>query len=432
MNTKIAKKINQNFYYGWVIVGLAALSLFFSSPGQSYGISTFINSYIETFQISRTTISVIYSTATLISGLSLLGIGKLVDRFGQRIVFIFCGVMLAITCIFNSFISGIYMIFFGFLASRYFGQGSLALIPSTLVPQWFKGKRALAIGIYGIGGSLASVSVPALNIWMINNYGWQSSWRIWSLLIILIFLPLMWTLVVNTPEEIGVLPDNKSINSIDDINEERVSIEQNSWTLKNAMKTKEFWFLGFCVTITPMITTGLVFHFFSIMSEKGIYQSQAAYILGLMGLPGFIAPIIGGFILDKWNPKYVFSITFVIETFALLILIFVKTPIAAVLFMLIYGIAKSVQDVSGKVMWPNYFGRKYLGSIQAAATMFIVIGSAFGPIPFGAVFDNLGSYNWAIIAMAFISLLSSIIGLLCNKPKLPVTFENNTFINSAN
>lgn len=418
MNTRIAKKINQSFYYGWVIVGLAALSLFFSSPGQSYGISTFINSYIETFQISRTTISVVYSTATLISGLSLLAIGKLVDRFGQRIIFIFCGGMLAITCIFNSFISGIYMIFFGFLALRYFGQGSLSLIPSTLVPQWFKGRRALAIGIYGIGGSLASVSVPALNIWMINNYGWQSSWRIWAILLIVIFLPIMWILVVNTPEEIGVLPDNKSIENVDDINEERINMEQTSWTLENAMKTKEFWFLGFCVTITPMITTGLVFHFFSIMSEKGISQSQAAYILGIMGIPGFIAPIIGGFILDKWKPKYIFSITFVIESFALVILVFVKTTSLAIVFMVIYGIAKSVQDVSGKVMWPNFFGRKYLGSIQAAATMFIVVGSAFGPIPFGAAFDNLGNYNWAIIAMATISILSSIIGLLCNKPKL--------------
>ncbi len=52
MKYTFAKKINKTFYYGWVILLLSALSTFFSSPGQTYSISTFIDSYIKEFGYS--------------------------------------------------------------------------------------------------------------------------------------------------------------------------------------------------------------------------------------------------------------------------------------------------------------------------------------------------------------------------------------------
>lgn len=41
------------FFYGWIIVGLSALTFFFSGPGQTYSVSVFIDSYIAEFSWSR-------------------------------------------------------------------------------------------------------------------------------------------------------------------------------------------------------------------------------------------------------------------------------------------------------------------------------------------------------------------------------------------
>jgi len=65
------------FYYGWIIVALAALSIFFSGPGQTYSISIFINEYVSVFGWSRTFISSLYSGATILSGTLLFIIGSI-------------------------------------------------------------------------------------------------------------------------------------------------------------------------------------------------------------------------------------------------------------------------------------------------------------------------------------------------------------------
>ena len=44
-------------------------------------------------------------------------------------------------------------------------------------------------------------------------------------------------------------------------------------------------------------------------------------------------------------------------------------------------------------IWPNYYGRRYLGSIRGAATTMMVAAAALGPLPFALGFDLTGSYS---------------------------------------
>ena len=226
MNIKLSKTINQRLFYGWLMAAMAGVSIFFSAPGQTYSISTFIDAYIKEFEFSRTTISTIYSIATIASGMTIVFMGKLVDRYGQRTMMFIAGFALAMTCLFNSFISSILMLAIGFFFLRYFGQGSLTLIPSSLVPQWFEEKRAFAISLANLGGMLANMIVPAFNIWLISTYSWQTAWRVWSIVIIIFFLPLVYFLIVNKPEDINLLPDNKEVLSHEDLLAEMDEVEK--------------------------------------------------------------------------------------------------------------------------------------------------------------------------------------------------------------
>jgi hypothetical protein len=45
----------------------------------------------------------------------------------------------------------------------------------------------------------------------------------------------------------------------------------------------------------------------------------------------------------------------------------VKPVIGAVIFILIYGLVTSIQNISISVLWVQYFGRKHLGSIRAGS-----------------------------------------------------------------
>ena len=59
------------FFYGWVIVGIATLSIICSIPGQTAGIGLFTDDLIETLAITRNQLSVAYMVGTIISGLAL-------------------------------------------------------------------------------------------------------------------------------------------------------------------------------------------------------------------------------------------------------------------------------------------------------------------------------------------------------------------------
>lgn len=414
----IALKLNKGFYYGWVIVLLSAMTFFLSAPGQTYSISVFINVYKEEFGYSSTMISSAYSIATILSGTLLVFMGKAIDKFGVRKMLIIVTIMLGITTFFNSFVSSIYMIFFGFIFLRYFGQGSMTLIPSTLVPQWFEKKRAFAISLASIGGLIAMMAVPSLNLWMISEIGWQNAWRIWSLILIVGFVPIVILFTSNKPEDIGLTIENDLPSSDEDIRISLLDTDKNSFTLNEAIKVKEFWIIGFISAIPAMFSTGVTFHFFNLMEIKSIDNETAALILGFMALPAFIMPFVSKLVVDKYETKYILSITLTMIIISMFFLIYGVINIeTALIFIIFYGLAVAIQSLTTNVVWPNYFGRKHLGSIRGAATVFMVIGSALGPLPFGISYDETGSYNIAIIGMIAFTFTTLILSLLITKPK---------------
>jgi len=416
MQRKISLKVNKYIYYGWVILALSIVGTFFSSPGQTYSISAFIDSYIKEFGYSRTMIASIYSGATVLSGSLIIFMGKSVDRFGQRAMLVLSGVMLAISCFFNSFIINIPMVFIGFFLLRYFGQGSLPLITGSLVPQWFDKRRALALSLLSMGNILGNMIVPIINTYIIQNYGWQFAWRGWSILVILVFVPLMGIFVVDKPEDIGLLPDNQVVNSQEDIDKELAKVEKSSFTLSEAKKTKEFWFIGIISMLVPMISTGMMFHFFSLMNTKNIDATSTSFIIGLIAIPGFFVPIFAGTVIDRFRPKYIMSITSALIGVNLLYMLAVDKVYEAGIFIFIYGFLTAIQMVTVSVIWVKYFGRLHLGSIRGAATVFVVVGSALGTVPFGLSYDITGGYSAVFILMAVIAFLGTAMSLSIQKP----------------
>jgi len=415
---KLIIKLNQYFYYGWIIVVVSGIALFMSAPGQTYSISVFINAYEKQFDYSSTLISSAYSIATTISGLLLIFVGKSIDKYGTRKMMMVIGFLLALTAFYNSFVSNIIMIFFGFFMLRYFGQGSMTLLPNALVPQWFSKHRALAISLSSIGGLIATLAVPSFNLWMINQFGWQTSWRIWSIILILVFLPLVYIFIGNQPEDYGLTVENEDLSDHHVHLKAMTKIKKESFSLKEALRTRSFWFAGIISMLPSMFTTGMTFHFFNIMALRNLSEQQSAFIIGLVALPAFFIPFIAKPVIDKYPVKNVLKLTNLIMILSMFFLLFGVINFAtAIIFILFYGLGVAIQAVSLNVLWPNYFGRLHLGSIRSVATVFMVLGSALGPLPFGLSYDLSGDYIYAIVGNIGFALMTLTLSFFISKPK---------------
>ncbi|MDD2458057.1 MAG: MFS transporter [Eubacteriales bacterium] len=416
---------SNRFYYGWVILILSGLSYFFSAPGQTYFTSTFIDVYIQEFGWTRSTISSIYSLATMTSGLLLFWVGRQIDRFGQKTVSLVIAALLGLTCVWLSLVNGLPMLFLGFLASRYLGQGSMTLLPATLLPNWFAQRRPLAFSLMSVGGVIGSTFLPPLNRYLIDTIGWRLVWRIWAIAFAVIFIPLVAVFMQNHPHDLGLTTagEYRQNASTGDVPAKFQDVP--SWTLKEAIRTRAYWGMLYSQLLLPLIVTGLTFHFISIMKIRSISPDQAAYLISLLAVVSFPTTLFAGWILSKIKIHHTAMAISLFMGAALAVLLMTKGLPGAVVFTLLLGSAMGLQTVWGGLVWPNYFGTRYLGSIRSLAMSATVLGSAFGPIPFGFAYDLTGSYNIALTGMIVLSGFGILVAAGSPRPVHAGRFKND-------
>ena len=213
---------------GWVILGIASVGVFMSAPGQSYSVAAFIDPMLVELHLNRTEYSAAYLVATLLGGLTLPWVGRKVDQFGARKMLPIVAVLLGLACVWMGNIQHIVGLYIGFSMIRCLGQGSLTLISTWLIGEWFEHRRGLATGIVGLGGALSVMFFPRFNNLLIGQFGWRNAWMILAatVWVVLVFPGILF--IRNRPEDIGLLPDWKKPGDKNPPSEQQHGEKKNS------------------------------------------------------------------------------------------------------------------------------------------------------------------------------------------------------------
>jgi len=89
----------------------------------------------------------------------------------------------------------------------------------------------------------------------------------------------------------------------------------------------------------------------------------------------------------------------------------------AIIYALIFGINNAVTMTFVAFMWPRYFGRKHLGSIQGFGQMIVIVGASLGPLPLAIALDSTGSYDITLRSLTILPILLAFVALLLRPPK---------------
>lgn len=411
--------------YSWIVVGISALILFFSGPGQTYNVSIFINSYIESEGWSRSAISGFYSAATLAAGFLMPFSGRWIDKKGHRFMTPVIAFLLAAACLWMSFMSAQWMLITGFMMIRLFGQGSMSLLSTTLTPQWFMRKRGIALSLAALGGVAGSTFIPLISNGLILSYGPSAAWRFWAMLLLVIMVPVGWLFIRNRPEDIGMAPDGQMAYEAAADPEEQskvekqgkgLSLSEEDWTPGEATKSRVFWMMIFCMLVPSMINTGITFHMVSIVGEKGFDSTFAALILSITAAVQLPVTFAAGWACDRFPVHRIKAFNFILLAAAMMMVLYSPSRFLLLAYALVHGIFTSVDSVSTGVWWPNNFGRKYLGSIRGMGMTSMVIGSALGPLPFGFAYDTFGNYQFILLAMLVFPLFAFLAAITSPPP----------------
>lgn len=418
LQKKIANKTP--FFYGWVMIFIAALAMFFTGPGQTFSFSIFIDQFIEAFGWSRSQVNTYYSLATLLSGSTMFMIGKYIDRYGTKSIIMISSILLAGAMTFLSFMTGSFiMLFIGFFLGRFSGQGVLGLSAGVIPPHWFIKKRGLAIMLAGLGGTIGAAVFPKLNLFLINTYGWRSAFRILGAGVLIICVPICLLLVVNRPEDVDKYPDDTKEHPDDEKDLQAIiEDEKTSLTQSEVLKTGTFWIFFIAAMQVSAIVTGITLNMLSIFRTGGLSDDFATTILSISSIIGLCANIIVGIFIDKIKkPQIVLAIMCFMQAGSYAVLSGMNTQAEAIVYVGLMGIAMATFQLSHKLVLPMFFGRRYLGGVSGLMTIAWVGGSALGPILFGNAYEYFGGYQEILLILTLVPIISGVALLFTRIPK---------------
>ena len=403
------------FFYGWVILPTAALSLFVSGPGQTFAVSVFVDPLIEEFGWSRTTVSGLYTAGSLTAAGAMFGVGWLLDRFGARVMLTVVGVLMGLAALWMSTVSNQLELYAGFAALRLLGQGSLTLIPTALVAVWFVRRRGRATAFAGPGMMAGQVTFPPLIHVLISNYGWRGAWFGLAIVVWAVLLPVAALLVRRSPEAVGLRPDGAAASA--DANAARAYAGANDWPLHRAMRTRAFWLLLVASSSLSLISTALIFHQADVLHTRGVGAGVSAAVLSVMGPASFGGVMVAGLLADRYPNRYLLAIGQLLLMSAMLLVMVLTTAWPAFVYGAVIGFAGGFTMTLSAVIWPNYYGRRFIGSIRGVATTMMVGAAALGPLPLSLGFDLTGSYS-TVLGIALV--LPAACGVMAYPARPPV------------
>jgi MFS family permease len=414
----IVAKVNGKFFYGWIILMAAGAGIFASGPGQSHTFSVFIGPISRDLGVGATAISSAYGLATLIAALGLPFVGRLVDRYGARKIMLTVVIFLGLGCIAFGFAPGIIWLALGFGALRFFGQGSLMLTSVNVVSHWFSRKRGFAMGMMLLGFAISMAIHPPLSQWLIEQVGWRQAWIWLGVSTWVLMVPIVFFLLQDAPESIGLLPDGERNIEHDDKQTVNKHGAEFGFTLKEALATSTFYIVGAALCTMSMLVTALHFFQVSIFEHQGLTPSIAAWMFPLSAIIAVLTQPIVGRCLDKFPTPRVITMSLATLCAALLSMSMVSDLLTAILYAVIFGINNAFNMTLFGYLWPRYFGRRHIGSVQGTGQMIGVIGASIGPIPLGMAFDLTDDYKLTLIGLAILPALVGILTQFLKEPKL--------------
>jgi len=206
-----------------------------------------------------------------------------------------------------------------------------------------------------------------------------------------------------------ILSTIKSINleSREDENLNLKKIKIKNWKRREIIKDYRFYIVSLNMLAMPWIVTG-IFVYQSFITESkmwGAYTIPKAFML--YSITSIITLFSSGFLVDKFTSRKLIPIMNIPLLLAMAVLFYYENEIYAYFFLGLIGISNGFANVLGSSTWAEIYGVKYIGSIKALTTAFMVFSTAFGTAVFGALIDN----GFTIENIAFICVVYIVFSL---------------------
>lgn len=393
------------------MVGWSALMVAATAPGQTAAVSVFIDPMIADLGVSRAAISTAYLIGTLTGAVAMPFVGRMLDRFGVRLVMAGIGVVFSAALCSLAAVSSIVGLTAGFVVIRMAGQGALGLVATTAVALWFDRRRGTAVGLVSAVGASAISLAPVLLETLVSDWGWRRTWLAEGIAIAVLVLPVALLAMRNRPADLGQQPDGKAAN--------QTRPPREIWGVPRAiaLRTPFFWVVTGGIAATGLLSTAINFHQISLLTARGLSTVEAAANFLPQTVANLLGTLLTGMLADRLRSQWLIAASMTCLLAALLLGTVVLPGVLAIVFGLLLGTAGGSIRALEAATFPRHFGTRHLGAIRGMVTSVSVGSTAFGPLLFAGLYQATGSYTPALLVAVPIPLAVAIAALCIRPPR---------------
>jgi MFS family permease len=401
-------------FYGWRILALMLGPRAGGSGAVQYGNSIFLLPLEQAFGLNRTMASLIFSFAMLVGNLTAPISGILIDRFGARKILLGSILLTAAGYLIYAAATNLALAIIAIVG--FVGVGFITLsyqATSVITNNWFDRYKASAMSLLQVGAGLGGFVIAPILVYANATWNWRIAAVAAAVAIVVVSLPAV-IFSRNTPEEMGMEPDgarrtlSRNTPGFD-------VIVTTGLTIKEAMKTKVFWFLVIAMALfsSTMFTVNL--HFVAILVWKGVPEVRAGIVLSVWAFVSIPVVLIAGVFADRFPRAKVAGILVFMTVAGAVILNLASASwvywLAIIPLSGIQGFYPLVWAATGEA-----YGRRDFGTIRGVITAFMAPIGFCMPILAGRIFDWTGTYTITLWIVAVCALAAGV--LLVMTPRI--------------
>jgi MFS family permease len=413
-NNKVLTQDKQKprLFYGWIIVIATAVIGSVTPSLAMLNFGLFIKVMGDELGIGRSMFGWAQTARQVAGSISGPVLGKMVDRFGSRVMLAIAVVvtgagMIGLSYVFHSWQM---ILMFGFMGIIGVGGPGGSIITSIPIFKWFLRNRGKAIAYTAIGAPIGAIIFIPLTQILISSVGWRQAWIILAIIGVTVVLPLSLIFIRRQPEDMGLYPDGISPAKENSINPDSNIIfhDEVSWTVQEAIHSKAFWQLVVAFSLMSLATGSIGLHRIPAFMDRGLDPKLVSYATAFDACMAGTSTFISGLLVRRFSARFISIAGFCFLGAATIFTIHAYTFPVMFMSVVMFGLGIGCQMFAANFLWAEYYGRQNLGSIMGVVAPITMIVGGIGPPLAGYVHDAIGRYDpmwWVSVGLIAISVV---------------------------
>lgn len=407
-------------FHGWWIVGASFLADFVMAGTGVYAFSVLLRPMANSLGWSLGTLTGALILRSAVAGALSPFIGPLVDmRHGARILMSVGAIVGGLGLIAISLVQTPLQFYLAFgVLGAVTTLTSGFLVSSTVVSKWFVRYRGRALAVAAMGISAGGVALIPLTNWLLGMVGWRATWQVLGVIALVLVAPPAFLLVRRRPEDVGLLPDGAPVpvgrvQARPPVNPEAI------WTLRAALRTHALWLVLASTNLALMGLQGLLVHQIAILQEQGLTRDQAALVGTVLAVFALITKPAWGVLSERVAVRFLLSAVSGGCVLGVIILLRANGLSMGIGYAVVLGTFVAATAPLNNLVWANYFGREFLGTIRGAIGPASMAINSVAPLVVSLLRDRFDGYSAPLFLIIALYAVSALLILFAVPPRPP-------------